>query len=196
MYTKVYMSLCDSFLAPPAEVLATNVRRLMAREGLTYDGVVDASGLDERTVRGLVQGTNRPHARTLHKLAAGLGATVDELFSRAGIDEERAFDRASNPILDELAVNHPETFRDWSADDFADLASRFGTGGQLTEDGALAAAAAINRRREVLTQATIVMETADADLLADFVAMLYRRVTSFPPTANRVGRCGGEEQLS
>ena len=52
-----------------AAVIATNLRRLMARHGLTFVDVVEATGLDERTIRGVVRGANHPHARTLHKLA-------------------------------------------------------------------------------------------------------------------------------
>ena len=45
----------------------------MVRQGLTLLEVVDATGLDERTIRSILRGTTRPHARTLHKLASGLG---------------------------------------------------------------------------------------------------------------------------
>jgi hypothetical protein len=60
--------------------LASNVRRVMARTGLTLRQVVEATGLCERTVKGLLAGKNKPHARTLHLLAAGLGVSTDELF--------------------------------------------------------------------------------------------------------------------
>src|SRR5262245_49824430 len=36
-----------------AALIATNLRRLMARHGMTYVDVVEATGLDERTIRGL-----------------------------------------------------------------------------------------------------------------------------------------------
>ena len=52
----------------------------MARDGLTFSDVVDATGLDERTIRGLVHSTNNPHARTLHKFSQGLGIEIGELF--------------------------------------------------------------------------------------------------------------------
>ncbi len=56
----------------PAGLLAHNVRRLMARFGMTYDDLVEASGLDARTIRGIVQGAKQPHAKTLGRLAAAL----------------------------------------------------------------------------------------------------------------------------
>ncbi|HWC88644.1 MAG TPA: helix-turn-helix transcriptional regulator, partial [Pirellulales bacterium] len=60
---------------------ASNLRRLMARLNLTVREVSERTGLDQRTIKGILRGDNsKPHARTLHQLAAGLGADVDELF--------------------------------------------------------------------------------------------------------------------
>lgn len=155
-----------------------NIRRLMAREGLTYEELIEASGLDERTIRSLLRGINRPHARTLHKLAAGLGVQVDELFSLPYGYSSSAYDHACNPIVDEILDSHPEIFADWSEADFDELASRFGTGGHLTEEGALEAARAMNRKRQVLHQVAVIMETHEAPLLTDLVEVIYRRVTA------------------
>jgi transcriptional regulator with XRE-family HTH domain len=52
----------------------------MARLNLTMDQVVDSTGLNERTVKELLRGRNKPHPRTLHRLAAGLGVSADEFF--------------------------------------------------------------------------------------------------------------------
>ncbi len=59
---------------------AANLRRLMARSGLTLQDVAERTGLHERTLKGILAGTNKPHARTLHRLAEGLGVNADELF--------------------------------------------------------------------------------------------------------------------
>jgi transcriptional regulator with XRE-family HTH domain len=153
--------------------VADNLRRLMAREGLTYEDVVLATGLDERTIRGLLRRSNRPHARTLHKLAAGLGVPVDELFVPPARSQ---FDRDCNPVLESVVQSHPEVFVDWTTEDFDELASRFGTGGQLTESGALTAAEAMNEKRELLDKAAVILETHERELLAELVELLYRRV--------------------
>jgi transcriptional regulator with XRE-family HTH domain len=158
-------------------IVATNLRRLMARDGLTFEEVVQASGLDERTVRGVVRGTLHSHARTLHKLAAGLGVSVDELFLPVGRSPARRFDRATNTLVQSVVAAHPDRFRNWSDADFDELYSRFGTGGQLTEAGVLAAADAANAKREVMRQVAVICETSEAKLLAEFVEMLYRRAT-------------------
>ena len=59
---------------------ANNLRRLMARFGMTLDDVVVATGLCERTVKQLLSGRTKSHPRTLHRLAAALNASVDEFF--------------------------------------------------------------------------------------------------------------------
>lgn len=154
-----------------------NVQRLMARLDLTQADVVAATGLDERTVRSLMRGRSQPHARTLHKFAAGLGVEVDELF-QDGREAAIEFDRATNPAVAETIERHPKLFERWSAADFEELFSRVAVGGELTEAGALAAAEAMNRRRELMQQVALILESGDAEILREFIAMLYRRVTT------------------
>lgn len=168
-----------SALAPrqDAATIATNVRRLMARHGLTYVDVVEATGLDERTVRGLARGTNRPHARTLHRLAAGLGVSSDELFQPVA-GSPRQFDRATNALVEAGVAAHPALFAGWSEADFDELYSRFGAGGALNEAGVVVAAEAMNAKRALLQQADVVLESGQSDLLASVIELLYRRVTS------------------
>jgi transcriptional regulator with XRE-family HTH domain len=164
-----------------ASTIATNLRRLMARDGLTFVDVIEASGLDERTVRGIVRGRNHPHARTLHKLAQGLGVEIDELFRPLGRSAPREFDRATNALVETMVAAHPNHFANWSGADFDELYSRFGAGGQLTESGVLAAAEAMNARRDLWRQVGVILESGEAELLAEFVNVLYRRVTTSQP---------------
>jgi transcriptional regulator with XRE-family HTH domain len=172
------MPSCTAAPNRDAAAIATNIRRLMARDGLTFDDVVQATGLDERTLRGLVRGTNRPHARTLHKLTTGWGISIDELFQPAALAAQRSFDRATNRLVEELIGVHPEVFDQWSETEYDELYSRFGTGGPLSEAGVLAAAQAMNDRRALLKQVCVVLESSDAELLARFVELLYRCVTA------------------
>jgi transcriptional regulator with XRE-family HTH domain len=155
-----------------------NLRRLMARLDMTLAEVVDATGLDERTVRSMLHGDTRPHARTLHKLAEGLGIDTDELFQDPYRTGHWAFDKATNPQVALAIENRPELFADWTDADFAELYSRMAVGGELTEEGALAAATAMNARRELLYQVSVILETGDADVLREFIGILFRRVTS------------------
>lgn len=156
--------------------VAANLRRLMARDGLTLQAVVEQTGVDERTIRGILAGRNRPHARTLHKLAAGLGVSADEFFQDPSLLAYRAFDRATNPAVDDAIEAHPALFAGWSQADFEELYSRMGTGGSLTHEGAVAAAEAMNARRELLDKVTLILETHESDLLREMIELLYKRV--------------------
>jgi len=171
-------TLTGSVHLPDGCVLhGANVKRLMARLNMTLAEVVEATGLDERTVRSILRGTTRPHARTLHKLAAGLGIDPDELFQdpREGV---AAFDRAANPAAAQVIDRYPHLFAKWTRADFEELYSRVAVGGELTEEGALASARAMNRRRELLTQVAVILESGEAELLREFIALLYRRITA------------------
>ena len=148
----------------------------MVRQGLTLLGVVDATGLDERTIRSILRGTTRPHARTLHKLATGLGIDADDLFVDP-VEEATRFDSRANPAAARIVRRRPELFAGWTPADFEEYFSRVGVGGELTEEGALAYAAATNRRRELLTKVAVILESAESEHLSEIVAMLYRRVT-------------------
>jgi transcriptional regulator with XRE-family HTH domain len=154
----------------------------MARAGLTFEDVVTATELDERTVRGIVRGTKNPHARTLHKLAHGLGVTVDDLFQRAGLQSARQFDRVTNSLVTSFVASYPDMFQNWSDAEFDELYSRFGTGGQLTEAGIAAAAQATNTKRDVWRQVSVILESGEAKLLTEFIDLLYGRVTVTPAT--------------
>jgi transcriptional regulator with XRE-family HTH domain len=154
-----------------------NVRRLMVRLNMKLAEVVQATGLDERTVRSILRGTTRPHARTLHKLAQGLGVDPDELFHDPR-EASIAFDRAANPAVAQVIGSHPHLFAHWTPADFDELFSRVAVGGELTEHGAIEAAHLMNRRRELMKQVAVILESGEADILRDFIAMLYRRITT------------------
>ena len=96
---------------------AANVRRLMARCGMTLQEVVEATGLNERTVKALLSGKNKPHARTLHRLAAGLDVSTDEFFQNPSLLTHRLFDEYTNPVVQEVVSAQPELFQCWTQAD-------------------------------------------------------------------------------
>jgi transcriptional regulator with XRE-family HTH domain len=161
-----------------AATVAANLRRIMARDNLSLEEVVAATELDARTLRSLARGNSHPHSRTLHKLASGLGISIDELFQPIAHIAPRRFDRATNSLVDDCVAAHAKLFRNWSQEDFDELYSRFGTGGQLTEEGVLAAAQATNQKRDLWQQMSVILETSEADLLSQFVSMLFNHVTT------------------
>lgn len=162
---------------PVGGVIAHNLRRIMAQSAMTYDDVVEATGLDSRTIRAVIRSDKSPRSATLHKLATGLGITTDELFTPPAGMTAAEFDLATNPMVRQLQQSHPELVAGWSTEDFAQLASHFGVGGELTEQGAVEEARRMNANREVLSQARVILETTHANLLSEFVELLYERVT-------------------
>ncbi len=176
----------------PVSVFTTNLRERLAQAELSLDELVSRSRLDPRTVKALVRGEGqRPHARTVQRLAAALGATTLELLLPTMLSDQACFDRDSNPAVMEALAEHPELFGDWTADDFAELFSRFGHGGALSPEGALAAAQAMNSKRALLDKTALLLESAEADLLASLIETLFQRVSNLPvaaPPVSVVGR--------
>jgi transcriptional regulator with XRE-family HTH domain len=171
-------------------MVSSNLRRLMARHDLTVQSLAEISGVDVRTVKSLLKSRQRPHATTLHKLAAGLGVSADEFFrpvadgTGAAPAAVRTFDRSTNPAVAAALAAEPERFVDWSADELDELFSRVGTGGELNEKGVAAAAGLIESRREVLQKAAVILDTDEAELLRGFVEMLFARVTEIEAVGN------------
>lgn len=148
----------------------------MAREALTYEDVGNQTGLDARTLRGILYGAKRPHAKTLKRLAEGLGVSVDELF--AG-DEAAAlgdFDAATNPAIRETVEAKPELFEEWTPKDFGELASRVGSGGPLTPEGVIESAQRMNVNRQTLGRTRFILESDQAEALRVVIDAMYDRV--------------------
>lgn len=157
--------------------LAENLRRVMGKKGLTIADVSRRTGLDDRTIKLMLrEDGSRPQARTLHQLATGLGIDVDELFQNPSLLRRRLFDRRTNPIVDEVTARHPHWFDGWTSDDFDDFYSRFGTGGELTWDGAVEAVQTINLRRTTLAKVALLLETGQADMLVGMIDLMYGQV--------------------
>ncbi len=154
----------------------TNLRRLMARFDLKVGDVIERTGLDARTIKGVLNGCNQPQSHTLYRLATALNVSTDELFQEPSLLAHRAFDRETNPVVDEVIAARPELFEDWTEADYDELYSRFGTGGELTVEGTIQAAQQTNVRRTLYEKVAVVLETAEGDLLRDFVNLLYNRV--------------------
>ncbi len=150
-----------------------NLRRLMTRLGVTIEDVATRSRLDARTVKAILDGANRPHARTLHRLAAGLGVSPDEFFVDPAQLVYRCFDRATNPVVADVVENHPQLFSGWTEAEFEELHSRFGTGGALTVEGALSAVSTMNRNRAAHEKLAVLLESGQAELIRGIVEVMY-----------------------
>jgi len=150
-----------------------NLLRLMAGKGLSIHQVAEETGLDERTIRGILGGTNKPHSQTLHRLAEGLGTSVDEFFLTPSQLLYRRFDRQTNPMVEEVMERHKELLAGWSEADFDELHSRVGAGGAMTFEGTLAAVNEMNRNRELHEKLALLLESSQAKLIAGVIELAY-----------------------
>ena len=99
-----------------------NLRRLMAAKNLTLNEVARRSGLDVRTVHGILNNPRaRPHARTLHKLAQGLAVPVEELFQNPAALSTSAVVQGTHPLIQRVLKEQPELFDGWESADFHHL---------------------------------------------------------------------------
>lgn len=160
-----------------------NLRRIMVEQGLSLGQVVRKTELDRRTVSAILDGSNRPHCRTIHRLAAGLEVSPNELFVNPGQLLYRRFDSQTNPIVREVVDRHADLFEGWSEMDFEELHSRFGQGGSLTVEGTLAIARRMNRNRQVHEKLALLLESNHADVISGIVEVLYGQVS--PRSARR-----------
>ena len=153
-----------------------NLRRLMADRGLTTEQLSQKSAVDRRTIKGILDGTKRPHLRTIGRLAKGLGVASDEFFVDPAQLLYRRFDRDTNPVVEEVIEAHPKVFAGWTPIDFDELHSRMGTGGPLTAEGTLAAAREMNSQRQLHEKLTVLLESSQAEVIAGIVELMYERV--------------------
>lgn len=166
-------------------LLRENLQRLMAQQGISAAQLSRRTGLDPRTIRRLLMGKQRPHWRTVHRLAQGLQVATDELFVSPSQLLYRQLDRQTNPAVEELISERPELFVGWTQADFEELFSRVGTGGALTPQGAERAVEQMNKNKRTHEQLALLLETSYAELvrrLIESLASLVVEPTESPNT--------------
>lgn len=178
---------------PDRRYVRANLEKQLVEQGLTLCELAKNTGLDLRTVKSMLRKDGpRPHARSVYRLARGLGIPPTALLSPPRFKQNQ-FDRQTNPVIDEVIADHPRLFSGWSEREFDELYSRFGTGGALTYQGTIDAAEATNRRRQLISKVALLMETTEADLLTSIVETLYKRAIVAPeehvPSTPTHGSC-------
>lgn len=153
-----------------------NLRRMMANLHLTIEQVAEKSGLDRRTIMGILDGTNKPRAQTIHRLAEGLGVSADEFFVDPVQLAYRHFDEDTNPVVREVVDFHPDLFADWTGADYCELHSRFGSGGPLTIEGTLQAVHQMNRNRRLHEKLSLLLESSQAKVIGGILDLMYESV--------------------
>ena len=163
--------------------LAGRVRMERMNRGWDVVELERRSGIGRTTLYHLEKGhTQRVRSSTIAAIARAFEMDVEQLLSghtaSATSDRRRAaaFDRATNPSVAEVARERPEVFEGWTVDEWEEINSQFGVGGQLTPLGALKAAEAINEKRETVRQLQVVLETHLRDVAREMIQTLYRMV--------------------
>jgi len=192
--------------------LAARVEAVCLSRGWDRNELARQAGISRTTLYSLEHGlTRRPHGSTLHRLAAALGVSPAEFWnpietdsgaSRAAteqpmaeadiladdLDRRHLFDRSTNTVIPAVRADHPELFAGWTAQEWDELYSTFGTGGQLSTSGVRETARKVNRKRETLRQLNVLLETHLGEVAANLIASLFRMVrpdVSPPPEAAR-----------
>lgn len=91
-------------------------------------------------------------------------------------DQARSFDRQTNWSIQSVCEQNPTLFEHWTDEEWDELFSSFGTGGELNEEGIRKQAEAINARRETLYQLQIVLETHLAQAARGIIRSLYESI--------------------
>jgi transcriptional regulator with XRE-family HTH domain len=155
-----------------------NLLRLMAAGNLSIHALAKHTGLDERTIRGILNRGNKPHVRTLHRLADGLGVKVDELFLDPAQLLYRRFHRQTNPRVAKVLEIHKDLFCGWTEKDFDELHERVGNGVAASEDDVIVVVRQMNRRRELHEKLNLLLQGAQAELVGSIVDLLHEKVSS------------------
>jgi transcriptional regulator with XRE-family HTH domain len=168
--------------------LAARIRTECIRRGWALVELARRAGVARQTLYHLERShTSRPHNETLQRIAKAFDIPVEVLLGEpvpavppgrtaSGDEQRQKFDAGTNPAVAEVLRDQPHLVEGWSADDFDELNSAFGTGGALTPRGVEMAAESINRRRETVQKLQVVLETHLRKDAMDMIDMFYRMV--------------------
>lgn len=183
----------------PADTRAALIRLICLRRGMHFGELAHRAGVSRTTLYQLANGaTRRPHAATLAKIAAVLGVDPQVLAEPSPLSlrcnsrgedgtpsehylvEQLAFDRCTNNFVAEVYNDRPRLFVDWTASEWAELYSTFGTGGQLSRQGVVEVAERMNARRELVRKLHVVLETHLSQVAVNTIETLFEAVQARP----------------
>lgn len=156
-----------------ASTESVNLRRLLAQRGLTIAEVAQLADLHRRTVQAVLNDSGKPHPKTIHRLAEAFRVAADEFYVEPSQLLYRQFDQETNPIVAEVVEARRGLFDGWTAGDFDELHSRFGTGGALTQEGVVTAAEEMNLHRALHDKLAVLLESSHKQLAQKMLELLY-----------------------
>ncbi|GAB4152954.1 MAG: hypothetical protein Tsb009_29110 [Planctomycetaceae bacterium] len=173
---------------PEGAVIIQRLLRACRERGWDRSTLAKKAGISRTTLYHLERNVTRnPRISTLTCLAQALEMDPDELFRPAagmGIwdlspevsEKIQTFDRDSNPVVNETYEENAHLFTGWSADEWDELFSTFGTGGSLSASGVIEVAEQINKKRETLHRTQILLETHLHDLTVRLIDGLFELI--------------------
>jgi transcriptional regulator with XRE-family HTH domain len=170
-----------------------NLLRLMAAHGLSIQSVAERTRLDARTIRGILNEQKKPHIRTLHRLADGLGVNVDEFFVDPAALLYRRFDPNVRPLVSKLIQTHRALFHGWTEADFDALHRHVDASKSQTVRYTLRTIHRMNQTRDLHRKFDRLLESDHAEIAAGLVTMLYEKTIAtnvrheVPPTGREPG---------
>lgn len=177
----------------PARALGHKIACLVRERGWTHQEFASRAGLSRQTAREILENPDRRRLRnqTVFGCARALGIGVQDL--RAYSTEQllaaaqsprlascvSGHDLATQPVVRNWLEDHPQQAALLTPVEMADLLSRQGTGGPLTQHGLEQTLAQLERRRRLVDRVQILSETDYVDLLEKIVDGLFEKIQPY-----------------
>jgi len=166
------------------EVFRRNLLELMRLRKISQKQLIQRTGISRPVVNRWIRlGSERPKWDHLAKLAEVLSlhdprdlldADLLQKTDKTSPASHHDVDRQTNPLVEEVSQSRPELFRCFTKDDWDEIYSLHGTGGPLTESGAIRAAEHINAKRALRQKFEALLETEHFAPLAAIIEVMYR----------------------
>lgn len=190
----------DREVTSPA--IAALIRAGRVRKGWNQEDLAQRAGVSRTTLHHIERGAvQKPRATTLSRLGSVLDIEPDAWHTTSAPaavprpapddlpgDAATQFDQQTNPVVAEVAAQHPQLFRGLTAADWEALVSQVGVGGGLTSEGVVEAAQRLQDDRETLTKLRSILQTHLRDSARQLIGALYDTVAIAPPAARLAER--------
>jgi transcriptional regulator with XRE-family HTH domain len=182
--------------------VAGKIARLVEERGWNQEDFARIANLNRHTVREIVKsgGGRRLRNATVSQCAAALGLQVNELrdlplerllprMHGSPTDDDggrkRLQERASSPELLAWLERNPDRAGQFTAEEADELLTMQAPGGALGRMGVEHCVEVVERKRRLLRRVAAIASTDYADLLEQFVGLLFEKVQTPRQTVDR-----------
>jgi transcriptional regulator with XRE-family HTH domain len=185
------------------QILAERIQHLRVERGWNVSLLAEKAEISRTTLHEIEQGRTRsPHLTTLQAVAKALSVEVADLTASESLKNHprnfsaipqgiREFNSVTNSSVSDVYEESPGLFSNWTALEWDELSSTFGTGGALTRAGVIATANQINEKRETIQRLHILLDTHLRELSINLIDNLFREiapVSGLPGNDETLGR--------